>query len=102
MKVSEEDKKTVLQAQKIFPEVWVFLQREANRNTSWPDVLLSLKELLKCGSELRVPWGFLDYTLKEIKRKREQKGIDEKVEKWQSIKIKREQDLKNWLKGVGE
>lgn len=102
MKISEEDKKFVLKVEKIFPEVWVYLQREANRGTRWADLILCLQELQKVGNEITVPWGFLEWKLREIERKREQKRVDERTEEWEQTKIQSEEDLKNWLRGVGK
>lgn len=99
MKISEEDKTLVLKVQKVFPEVWMYLQRQANRNTPWPDVIHCLKELLKVGDEIRVPWAFLSWKLKELERQREQKGIDKRVEEHKRRKIESEEDVKNWLRG---
>lgn len=107
MKISEEDKKLVLQAQKIFPEVHKYLEGRARDGVPWPDLIHSLKELLKVGEELRVPWAFLKWVLQECEREREQKGVDNREREHQAKKIKDREWLKDCklgdlVKGVGE
>jgi len=107
MKISTKDKLLVLDAQKVFPEVWVFLQREANRRTHWSDVIYSLEQLLKVGDEITLAWAFLEWVLKERQRVRDQRRIDKNAEDWE----KKKNEDKDWLKdcklgdlvkGVGE
>ena len=100
MKISEEDKKLVLEVQKRFPEVWKFIQREANRGTPFEDVMWSLKGINIWWGDISNPWAYLEIILRKCKQRREHGEIDERAENWERTKIQSEEDLKNWLRGV--
>jgi len=94
-KIIEENKALILKAEKIFPEVWKWMQREANRETPIEDVLYGLKRLIKQETKVMNPWAFLETVIKGAQRAQQ---IIEREEAWNRRKIQQAEDVKDWFK----
>ena len=94
-KIIEENKALILKAEEIFPEVWKWMQREANRETPMDIVLFALEQMVKQNGGVANPWGFLEVV---VKTKQNREEIVEREEAWNRRKIKREEDIRDWFK----
>ena len=93
--ITEKNKTLILKAEKIFPAVWKWMQREANRETPMDIVLFALEQMVKQNGGVANPWGFLEVV---VKTKQNREEIVEREEAWNKKKIEEMQDVGDWLK----
>ncbi|NIO20071.1 MAG: hypothetical protein GTN76_04835 [Candidatus Aenigmarchaeota archaeon] len=91
--LTDDERQLFLAVERTFPEVWKFVQREANNGTPLEDVVYALKELLKC-AEVENHWAYLTEILKKRNRDR---GIKQREQEWEAVKIQEAEDVKRWL-----
>ncbi len=91
--LTDDERQLFLAVERTFPEVWKFTQREANNGTPLEDVVYALKELLKC-AEVENHWAYLTEILKKRNRDR---GIKQREQEWEAVKIQEAEDVKRWL-----
>lgn len=93
MKIPEKNKTLLLRARKVFPEVYTWMQQQANRETPFEDVVYALEQLIKQDGVMN-PWGFLKTVIKTKQNKEE---IVEREETWKRKQIKESEDVLKWI-----
>ena len=84
VEIDEKYEALFLGAEKLWPQIWKWTQREANRETPFEDVLYAVELFVKRGGHEN-PWAYFERVIKARKNKKE---IVEREEEWNRKKIK--------------